>query len=149
MRFVWGPYAEGGDKCFYGCVMALKMFLAAYERYPGPEAFATAAPVTFVIGQVDEEIDGWGHDVFLIGSCSRAKVRNAKKVISIDKCFTTASDMTLAIGHRLGMAAPMMNPRLALPLVANMAKASLSKLVSLRYPQDVAHFVTKNLMRRL
>jgi len=149
LRFVWGPYRPGGDRCLYGCVMALKMFLAAYERYPGPEALATAAPVTFVIGRPDEVIDGRGHEVILIGSCARAEVRNAKEVIKLDKCFTTASDMNLAVGHRLGMPAPLGNPKLALPLLAGMARASLSKVANLRYAEDVAHFVTKKLIRRV
>lgn len=150
IRFVWGPYRHGGqDRCFTGCVMGLKMFLATYERYAGAEAFAQAKPVTFVVGEAPDEIDARGEDVFLLGSCARAQVRNAKEIVHIDKCFTTVSDMTFSISHRLGMPAPLAEPRLALRLARAVARASLGKLTSFRYAQDVGHFLSHGLLRKV
>lgn len=150
MRFRWGPYGATGDElCKTGCVMGLKMFLASFERFSGPEAFAQAKPVTFVIGRQNEEVDGDGQDVFLLGSCARAEVRNAKHVVRIDKCFTTASDMTMQIGHRLGMPSPLTQPAVSLPLVGDMARAAWRKTVGMRYLQDVGRFATKQLIRRV
>jgi len=149
MRFYWGPYNEGGEKCAGGCVMGLKMFLATAERYAGVEAFATAKPVTFVVGKIDEEIDGRGGEVFLVGSCARAKVAGAKKVIRIDKCFTTASDLTLQIGGRLGMPALTKNPEMMFEFVTQIARAAFQKIFSGRYFQDIGQFVGKKLQRRI
>ena len=149
MRFHWGPYGTGDELCKTGCVMGLKMFLASFERFSGSAAFAEAKPVTFVIGRQSEGIDGGGQDVFLLGSCARADVRNAKSVVRIDKCFTTASDMTMQIGHRLGMPSPLMQPDVSLPLVADMARAAWHKTVGMRYLQDVGRFAAKQLIRRV
>ena len=150
MRFYWGPYRGGnGHKCLYGCVMGIKMFLASYERYAGPGAFATAKPVVFVIGKIDEEIDAKGADAFLFGSCAEAKVVNAKRVFRIDKCFTTASDMAFVAGHRLGMPSPTTNPKALLPLLGAIAVASMKKTINLRYFQDFGHFLSKSLIRRI
>ena len=150
MRFYFGPYGNNSDElCLTGCVMALKMFLATYERYAGPEAFAAAKAVVFVVGQVDEEIDARGEEVILIGSCAKANVRNAGKVTHIDKCFTTASDLTFAIGQRLGMPAPLADARLSLPLATNLVRASVRKLINRRYAQDIAHFVKSTLVRKI
>ncbi|HUT52216.1 MAG TPA: DUF362 domain-containing protein [bacterium] len=150
MRFYWGPYREGlADKCLTGCVMGIKMWMASYERYAGPGVFASAKPVVFVIGKVDEEIDARGGTVFLLGSCARAQINNARKVVRIDKCFTTASDMSLQIGPWLGMPFPSVNPKFMLPYVGAIALAGLRKLVSLRYFQDLGHFVSKRLIRNI
>jgi len=150
MRFMWGPYRGGnGDKCLTGCVMGLKMFLGGIEKFAGPEAFAKAKPVTFVIGQYKDPIDAGGEEVFLLGSCANADIHNAKKVTHIDKCFTTAGDMNLAIGHKLGMPAITRDPSFLLDLVGSTAKASARKLTSMRYLQDINHFLTKSLVRRV
>lgn len=111
MRLYWGSYHAGnGHKCLTGCVMGLKMFLGGIERFAGAEAFAGARPVTFVIGRCEDTIDARGEDVFLLGSCARADITNARKVTHLDKCFTTAGDMNLAIGHKLGMSAVNRDP---------------------------------------
>jgi len=150
MRFFWGPYRHGeGDKCLTGCVMGLKMFLATFEQHAGAEAFAKARPVTFVIGEVDEEIDAHGEEVFLLGSCARAKINNASKIIRLDKCFTTAGDMHINIGLRLGMPSVLRDPLLLKGFFASILVASLHKCISLRYLQDMAYFMTKRLDRRL
>jgi hypothetical protein len=150
MAFHWGPYHAGKEeRCKTGCVMALKMFLASYERFAGAEAFARAKPVTFVIGRSAETIDGRGNDVFLVGSCTNAEVRNAREVVRIDKCFTTASDLTMLIGHRLGIPSPLARPSVSLPLVGDMARAAWRKTMGLRYGQDVARFAAKHLIRRV
>jgi len=77
MKFYWGPYKHGqGEKCLTGCVMGIKMFLACFEQHAGPEAFASAKPVSFVIGEIEEEIDADGHEVFMFGTCASANIKN-------------------------------------------------------------------------
>ena len=139
MRLYWGAHRNGtGEKCGTGCLMAVKMFLASLERYAGAEAFARAKPVVFVVGRTDEVVDARGEEVFLIGTCAQAvKPVNARKVISVDKCFTTANDLTFAIGTRLGMPAPSRDARMVGGLVRDMARASAGKLFSLRLVQDL------------
>ncbi len=150
MRFYWGPYNAGtGEKCRYGCVMGIKMFLGAMEKYGGPEAFRRAKAVSFVIGKYDKTIDAKGEEVFLLGSCAGADIVNAKKVVHIDKCFTTAADMNMAIGPRLGMPTVMRDPRFLLTLLGAMNQASFKKFVNLRYLQDIGHFISKGLLKRL
>ena len=129
--------------------MGLKMFLALGEQFAGADAFADAKPVVFVIGRVDEPIDARGADVFFLGSCAEAEVREAGKTIRIDKCFTTASDMTFAFGHRLGIPAITKNPSMMASLVRGVLSASVRKVLKRRYSQDVLHFVRKKLERRI
>jgi len=150
MRLFWGPYRDKAEeRCLTGCIMGLKMFLGAYEKYAGRAVFATARPVVFIVGRGGQSIDARGAEVFLLGSCARAEIHNAKKIIHLDKCFTTASDMTFAIGHRLGMPAPLLNPGLTLPLAKNLAVAFANRWVKGRYPQDVGHFIKHQLVRRI
>ena len=150
IRFEWGPYTRReGIKCGTGCVMGLKMFLGAMERFAGAAAFKQARPVVFVIGNCDEPIDAAGSEVFLLGYCAAANVSNAKKIIHIKKCFTTASDMNLKLANRLGMRSPMKDIRGLAPLFWNMLVASVRKIFTLRYFQDVHHFFTKSLIRRV
>ena len=150
MRFCWGAYKGGeGKKCLTGCVMGLKMFLGSIERYAGPAAFATAKAVTFVIGRYENRIDAGGEEVFLLGSCAKADITNAKKVTRIDKCFTTAGDMNLSIGHKLGMPAVTRDPSFLADLLGATMKASFRKTVSMRYLQDIGHFLSKGLVRRV
>ena len=150
IRFYWGPYHENGkDRCLTGCVMGLKMWLAAYESFPGPEAFSKAKPVVLVIGKVDEKIDAKGEDVFLLGSCARADITHAAKIIRIDKCFTTAVDMTFKLGGRLGMRSPIADPKRLIEHCWAMAAASLNKTLNGRYLQDVTYFITKKLDKRI
>jgi uncharacterized protein (DUF362 family) len=150
LRFFWGyTREEDKSKCLTGCVMGLKMFLGFLERYAGSEAFGKAKPAVFVIGKVQEEIDAEGNDVFMIGSCSRASIVNAKKVTRIDRCFTTAGDMLQMMGAKLGIRSPLLDPSFALPLVYYMLSASVMKNVTRRYLQDMSHFIAKSLMKRL
>ncbi|MFC1889154.1 DUF362 domain-containing protein, partial [Thermodesulfobacteriota bacterium] len=150
IRLAWGPYLEGGgDRCLTGCVMGLKMFLAFFESYAGPRAFARAKPSVFVVGVQSETIDARGGDVFLIGSCARADIVNAGHVTRIDKCFTTAGDLMQTISHRLGMPSPFLDPSFALPYLGALSTAFLRKCVSMRYLQDILHFITKKLTRRV
>lgn len=156
MRFFWGPHRHSGSsgspdstdgaddqRCATGCAMGLKMFLATYERYAGPEAFASAKPVVFVVGRVAEPIDARGHDVFLIGKCARAEVHNARKQSRVERCFTTAKDLTFSLGHRLGMPAPMLDGKMVGGLARDMARSSLQKLWSRRFAQDLGQLVTR------
>lgn len=150
MRFYWGSYGNGnGNKCLTGCVMGIKMFLGSMEKYAGAKAFAEAKPVSFVIGQYEGTIDGRGEEVFFIGSCTKADVTNAKKVTTIDKCFTTAGDMNLAFGHKLGMPAISRDPAFLFNLMQATFKASIKKTVSMRYFQDIGHFLSKGLIRKV
>jgi uncharacterized protein (DUF362 family) len=150
IRFYFGPYSARSEaRCLTGCVMGLKIFLATYERFAGPEAFAGALPVVFVIGRIDEEIDAGGQEAFLLGSCARADIVNAKRVIRIDRCFTTVSDMSMRIGHRLGMPSPGRHAGTVLPIAGAMVRASLVKLFNGRYFQDMGYFFSRHLERRL
>jgi len=150
IRFFWG-YTKKADKskCETGCVMGAKMFFGFQERYSGAEAFKKAKPVVMVIGKVDEKIDAKGYEAFLIGSCADADIINAKKITKIDNCFTTAVDMAQTIRGRLGLPAPIMDPAEVLPLVFNMLVSSVAKTIKLRYFQDVLHFLTKGLQKRI
>jgi hypothetical protein len=129
--------------------MGLKMYLASLEKYAGAEAFGRSKPAVLVIGKVAEEIDARGADAFLVGSCSKATLKNARKVRHIDKCFTTAADMSMRFGTKLGVKSPMQDPKFALPLTWGMLGAAARKWIHLRYPQDIAYFVTRRLERRL
>ena len=150
MSFCWGPYrGSSGEKCLTGCVMGLKMFLGAMEKFAGTEAFSKAKSVTFVIGRYEDRIDAGGEEVFLLGSCARAEITNAKKVTHLDKCFTTAGDMNLSIGHKLGMPAVTRDPVFLASLIASTVKASARKVASMRYLQDINNFLTKSLIRRV
>lgn len=150
LRFKWGPYKAGKDeKCLTGCVMGVKMFLGTFEKFAGPEAFAKANPHVMVVGRWEETIDARGADVFLIGSCAHADIVNAGKIKHFDKCFTTASDLNLGMGHKLGMPSVTTTPSAILPILGSMAMASLKKIINLRYFQDIGHFIAKSLERRI
>ncbi len=150
MRFVWGPSHPGkDDRCKTGCVMGLKMFLSAMETLNGSAAFEKAKPVVFVVGNCTEQIDARGHEVFFIGSCAKAEVVRAKKIARIDKCFTTTTDMNLAIGHKLGLKSLSLNPRFMSGFVAAAMRASFRKTISGRYVQDLWHFITHGLLKRI
>lgn len=145
MCVYWGPHRFGtGEKCETGCLMGLKMFLASYERYNGRQAFAKATPVVFVVGKPDEIVDGRGQEVILIGKCAQeAKIKNAKKVTKVEKCFTTASDLTFAIGSHLGMPALSHDPKMVGGLVRDMARSSAGKIFSMRLVQDIGDRLNK------
>ncbi len=150
IRFLWGPYKEeSGDRCLTGCVMGLKMFLAFIEQYTGPQAFARALPVVFVIGRWDKEVDARGENVFLLGSCARAKIVNAKKIIHLDKCFTTVSVLMHTNRYKLCMTSPSLDPCFVLTYLGAVSKGFLKKWMNLRYPQDIGHFVTKKQLQRV
>lgn len=150
IKFFWG-YSRHDDKtrCKYGCVMGLKMFLSFFERSAGAHAFQNATPAILVIGNVQETIDAQGNEVFLIGSCAKADVINAKKVHHIDKCFTTTSELNLVIGNRLGMPSPFLKAQYLVPFVCNVFIAAMMKLIKLRYFQDFGHFLAHGLVRRV
>ncbi len=150
INFHWGPYSEmKEDRCLTGCVMGVKMFLGSMEKFAGAEAFANADPVSLVIGKHDKPIDAKGSEVFIIGSCADVKVENARKTIHIDKCFTTAGDMNLAFAHRMGMPTIMRSPSFLLSYGGAIASSALKKTVGLRYMQDIGHFITKGLIRKI
>jgi len=150
IRFFWGPYNRStDDRCLTGCVMGLKMFLGFFEQYAGAEAFARAKPVTFVVGRYAGEVDGGGNEVFLIGSCADANVVNASKITRMDKCFTTAGDMMQTISLKLGMPSPFMDPVFLFHYIGALLTASIKKVLSLRYFQDIGHFLTKKFLRRV
>ena len=110
IRFFWGNYSGMKDaKCTTGCVMGIKMYFAFLERHAGAEAFARAKPVVLATGRCDNEIDAQGNIAILVGSCAKATILNAKKVIHIDKCFTTAGDIIQIIRNQIGIPSPIMD----------------------------------------
>jgi hypothetical protein len=149
LRFYWGPTKPGGERCLTGCVMGLKMYFGFTERFAGSDAFRKARPAVLVIGVIDGEIDAGGNDVFLLGSCARACVVNARKVVKIDSCTTTAVEMTEIIRGRLGIPTPLFAPSQILPLAGAMLAASWKKLINLRYGQDALHFLKRGLLKKI
>ncbi|OGP61429.1 MAG: hypothetical protein A2V67_02045 [Deltaproteobacteria bacterium RBG_13_61_14] len=150
LRLYQGPYSDGSEaKCEYGCIMGLKMYLGFMESYAGAEAFSRGRPGAFVIGKVKEPVDAKGGNAYLIGSCSRARVENARKVIKIDKCFTTAADMFLVFGNRTGIHSPFFDPVFLRQYVPALLAGSLKKLCNGRYLDDAGDFITQQLMRKL
>ena len=149
-RFVWGPSRTTDDeKCDSGCVMGLKIFLATLERYAGAELMKKARPAFFIIGNPREEVDCGGHDAFIIGSCSNPVLVNAGKVVRIDRCFTTASDLLRILGFRLGRQVPVYDLRLLGSFVYFTFCAAMKKLVTLRYLQDFKYFMTKGFQQKI
>jgi hypothetical protein len=145
-----GPYsAAKPDKCSTGCLMGLKMFLAMLERFAGEDVFAAGRAQKVVIGRIDEPVDGGGEIVWMFGSCAHADVVNAAEVVRVDKCFTTATDMFLATGNRMGVPNPFRDPKILKHFVPAAARASVAKLASGRYLEDVRHFLSQHLTRRV
>ncbi len=150
IRFYWGvSQQDNRKKCKTGCVMGAKMFFAFQERYAGADAFREGNPAVIVIGKVDETIDAGGDEVFLIGSCADAKILNAKNIVKIDNCFTTAVDIVLNLRGKLGMKSPALDPREIGPLVLNTLIASWIKTIKGRYLQDIGSFFKRGLQKRI
>jgi uncharacterized protein (DUF362 family) len=149
IRFYWGCTKTDSSRCLTGCVMAVKMYFAFTERFAGSEAFRKGKPAVLVVGRVDDRIDAKGEEVFMLGSCSRADIVNAKKIIKIDSCTTTAVEMTEVIRGRLGIPTPLYAPSQIIPLVGAMLMASLKKIINLRYLQDMGHFIKRGLLKRI
>lgn len=150
LRFMWGASRhDNKSRCKYGCIMALKMFLSFFEESGGPEVFKTCKPAVLVIGDNEEPIDARGEEVFMIGSCSKAEVTNAKKVHRIDKCFTTTSELNLIIGNRLGMKTPFLTPAYLSRFVGAVSTAGMMKAAKMRYLQDIGHFFEHGMPRKM
>ncbi|MCP4606922.1 MAG: DUF362 domain-containing protein [Proteobacteria bacterium] len=150
LRFFWGNSRHDKKiKCEYGCIMALKSYLNIIERYSGPEVFKSAKPAVLVIGEITEQIDANGHEAFLIGSCSKAPIINAKKIIKIDKCFMGCSDLTPILRSRLGLPFPLLTPSFLSKHIYNMLISSIVKTAKLRYFQDIGFFFSDTFMRKL
>ncbi len=150
LRFYQGySRLDGRKTCDYGCLMGLKLFLSVFEMHGGAAAFRNAKPSVLVMGRVEEEIDARGNDVYMLGTCTDAVVKNARKIVRLDKCPATTGDMNLGIGNKLGMQSPFLEPSYLLPFVGNMLIASLMKHKNGRYLQDMANFITRDLEKRI
>jgi uncharacterized protein (DUF362 family) len=150
LRLYHGPYSDISDeRCETGCIMGLKMYLAFLEAYAGAEAFAKAKPAVFIIGRIKEPVDAKGGRAFIIGSCSRAKVENASKVIKMDNCFVTASDMFMVIGNRTGIKSPFFDPGFLRHYVPSLLAGSAKKLFNGRYAQDSLDFIARQFFRKI
>ncbi|HOT46203.1 MAG TPA: DUF362 domain-containing protein [Spirochaetota bacterium] len=149
IRFYWGYSRPDKSRCKTGCIMAVKMYFAFTERFAGGDAFRKGKPAVMVVGRVDEEIDAKGAPVIMLGSCSKAKIVDAGKIIRIDSCTTTAVEMTEVIRGRLGIPTPLYAPSQIGPLAGAMLVASIKKLVNLRYVQDIGHFIKRGLLKRI
>ena len=150
LRLVEGPYAaHTQERCKTGCVMGLKMFLGVLELIAGAEAFAAARPQTFVVGRAPEPIDGRGDIVWLVGSCARADITNASEVVRIDRCFTTATDLFLTTRSRMGIDNPFYSAMFLRDFLPALLRATATKVKTRRYAQDLGHFVSQHLLRRV
>lgn len=150
LKFYHGPYSHrSGAKCEYGCIMGIKMYLGFLESYAGTEAFAKARPGAFVIGKIQEPVDARGGTAFLIGSCCEANVVNARRVIRVDKCFTTAADMFLYFGARTGIPSPFFDRGFLGQYVPALLGDAAQKLFNGRYLEDARDFFQQQFMRRL
>ena len=141
------PGAKKGT-CDTGCIMGIKMYMGFMEAMAGDRAFLNAKPHIIVIGRPEGTIDAEGKIVFTIGTCSRAHITNAKKIYHIDRCFTTASDMSQVMPQKTGMPSPYARPVLIAPLLGRVLIASLMKLVKFRYFQDIGHFMSKMFLKK-
>jgi uncharacterized protein (DUF362 family) len=142
LRFMWGPYSdESSERCSTGCTLGLKGLLCHAEKYHGPEVFAKADPAIIIVGKWKEPIDARGAQVFLIGSCTRADISNAKKITHINKCFTTAGTLNMIIGNKLGM--KVRDYPCLLAIGRSSFKGYFMKLVKLRYLQDTIYRLRK------
>jgi len=149
-RLYQGPYSAASDKlCETGCVMGIKMYLAFMETFAGAEAFAKARPTTFIIGRIDQPVDARGGPVFIFGSCSQAKITNAKYVSKIDKCFVTASDMALLVGNRTGIKSFFFSPKFLGSYVPALLNSIVRKTFNGRYLQDFGEYLQQNLFRKI
>ncbi len=149
LKFRWGTTGDSGKKCAYGCVMGLKMFFGFIEQFGGSESFRKAKRGVIVVGRHKNPIDAEGGDVFMIGSCASATVTGAGRTYRIDRCYTTAVDLSMILRGKLGLPAPIYSPSLTLPLAKSMITASFMKTVKLRYLQDLGYFFRKGFMKRL
>jgi len=150
LKLLHGPYSDfSEEKCETGCVMGIKMYMAFLEAFAGAEAFKKARPSLFIIGNIRDEVDAKGAPVFMFGSCARAKVKNAKYVMKIEKCFVTAADMILLVGNRTGIKSPFMDPKFLAQMVPAVLAGAVRKTFNGRYLQDVGEFVVQHLLRRL
>jgi len=150
LKFYHGPYSHASEAtCDYGCIMGIKMYLGFLESYAGAEAFTKARPGAFVIGKVKEPVDARGGTAFLIGSCCEADVKNARRTVRIDKCFTTAADMFLYFGTRTGIPSPFFNPAFLGQYLTAMLGDAAKKLFNGRYLEDAGDFFKQQFMRRI
>ncbi len=74
---------------------------------------------------------------------------NAKKIIRIDNCFTTAVDIVLNIRGKLGLPSPALDPKEVGPLAYNVLIASVMKLFNFRYFQDIGAFLKRGFQKRI
>lgn len=150
LKFHHGPHsASQNQKCETGCVMGVKMFLAFLERFAGEQAFANARPQNIVIGRIDEPLDCHGEIAWLFGSCAKVKLVNAKKVVHIDKCFTTAADMFLFTRQKMDIPNPFFDPKFLRAYLSAMLAAVGNKIIKGRYLQDIGHFFSQRLTYRI
>lgn len=138
-----------GDRCHTGCVMGLKMFLGFMQHFAGEEGLRAARKSMFVVGRHEAPIDAGGAVVFLTGTCAEATINNARKVIRIDRCFTTSSDMSQVMPHNMGLPSPYTRISLVLPFARHLLTASFMKLVRGRYLQDAGHFMARMLLKKI
>jgi len=150
LKLLHGPYSEASSaKCETGCVMGLKMYLGFLEKYAGADAFAKANPCLFIIGKIKEPVDASGKNVFIFGTCSSATLKNPRKVIKLNNCFVTASDMMLMLGAQIGIKPPVYDPKFFFPYLSRMLAGIAVKSFNGRYLQDFAYYLGNQFFRKL
>ncbi len=153
INFYFGPSTHNSEKsqrCEYGCVMGVKMAFASLERYAGTDALKNARGITIIIGQQGAApIDCGGEVAMFIGACSRANIVNAKKIVRLNKCFTTATDMIPLIGFYAKIPTPYTDVKMLPGFIWSFLLSAMKKLFGGRYLQDILFFIKRNLIRKL
>ncbi len=150
LRLLHGPYSDASPAtCDTGCVMGIKMYLGFLEKYAGAGAFAQAHPGLFIIGKIKEPVDAAGKNIFIFGNCSRAELKNPRRVMRINNCFVTASDMMLMIGNRLGIKSPVLDPKFFFTYLSKILAGMTVKTFNGRYLQDAGYYLSNQLFRKI
>lgn len=152
MRLHFGSYDRAGPqgtRCETGCVMALKMMFASFERFSGPESFAKGRPLEVVVGKHEQPIDCEGRAVFLLGACTDARlVRPGKKYV-VRQCFTSASDLGFTIGAITQVKNMFLAPSFFFGYARHMLSSMLRKLFNGKYFQEIWMFFTERFQKKI
>ncbi len=148
MTFSQGPSGYAPEVwCKAGCTMGVEISLSLLERYDLP-SFKTSE-IAVIIGQ-HETIDCRGKTALLIGKCTKVEhLLNAKKVIKVDKCFTTTLDILPRLIWYGKFKNPLIRPRFIWSVMRAVTETILFKIFHGRYLQEIIYFFKNNLLKKI